>query len=122
FAQCDVINPRGPRSSTAFYGAPAETGPFHGLQAEYARVPFAQTNLNLLPDSISDAKAIPLSDIYPTGYFGAVIAEVSGGDVVAVWGCGPVGQFAILSAFQRGATRVIAIDHHPDRLERARRL
>ncbi|HEX3762106.1 MAG TPA: alcohol dehydrogenase catalytic domain-containing protein [Kofleriaceae bacterium] len=121
FAQCDVINPKGPRSSTAFYGAPAETGPFHGLQAEYARVPFAQTNLNPLPDSISDAQAIPLSDIYPTGYFGAVIAEVTDGDVVAVWGCGPVGQFAILSAFQRGATRVIAVDHHPDRLERARR-
>lgn len=121
FSQCDVINPRGPRSGTAFYGAPAETGPFHGLQAEYARVPFAQTNLTLLPDSISDAQAIPLSDIYPTGYFGAVIAEVTDGDVVAVWGCGPVGQFAILSAFQRGATRVIAIDHHADRLERARR-
>jgi threonine dehydrogenase-like Zn-dependent dehydrogenase len=122
FAQCDVINPKGSRSGTAFYGAPAETGPFQGLQAEYARVPYAQTNLFRLPDSISDAQAIPLSDIYPTGYFGAVIAEVSDGDVVVVWGCGPVGQFAILSSFQRGAARVIAVDRHPDRLERARTL
>lgn len=122
FAQCDDINPRGPRSSTAFYGAPDVTGPFNGLQAEYARVPFAHTNLIRLPEGVSDAQAIPLSDIYPTGYFGAVIAGVSDGDVVAVWGCGPVGQFAIVSAFQRGAARVIAIDHRPDRLERARLL
>jgi threonine dehydrogenase-like Zn-dependent dehydrogenase len=122
FAQCDTANPRGPRAGTAFYGAPASNGSFNGLQAEYARVPFAHTNLFHLPDSISDEQAIPLSDIYPTGYFGAVIAEVSGGNVVAVWGCGPVGQFAILSAFQRGAARVIAIDGHADRLERARAL
>jgi threonine dehydrogenase-like Zn-dependent dehydrogenase len=122
FAQCDDINPKGPRSSTAFYGATAETGPFNGLQAEYARVPFAHTNLMRLPDDISDGQALPLSDIYPTGYFGAVIAEVSDGDVVAVWGCGPVGQFAILSSFQRGAGRVIAIDSHRDRLDRARAL
>lgn len=122
FAQCDVANPSGPRAGTAFYGAPASNGSLNGLQAEYARVPFAHTNLFHLPDSISDEQAIPLSDIYPTGYFGAIIAEVSGGNVVAVWGCGPVGQFAILSAFQRGAARVIAIDGHPDRLERARAL
>jgi len=120
FAQCNDINPKGPRTgSGAFFGAPAETGPFDGLQAEYARVPYAHTNMTRLPDSVSDAQAIPLADIYPTGYFGAVIAEVSDGDVVAVWGCGPVGQFAILSSFQRGASRVIAIDHRADRLERA---
>lgn len=122
FAQCDDANPKGPRSGTAFYGGPAQTGPFQGLQAEYTCVPFAHTNLFRLPDSISDAQAIPLSDIYPTGYFGAVIAQVSDGDVVAVWGCGPVGQFSILSAFQRGAARVIAIDHRKDRLDRARLL
>lgn len=122
FAQCDNINPNGPRSGTASYGGPVETGPFNGLQAEYARVPCAQTNLVRLPESVSDAQAIPLSDIYPTGYFGAVIAEVSDGNVVAVWGCGPVGQFAILSSFQRGAARVIAIDHHASRLERAQEL
>jgi threonine dehydrogenase-like Zn-dependent dehydrogenase len=122
FAQCDVINPNGPRSGTASYGSPVQQGPFGGLQAEYARVPYAHSNMFRLPDSITDAQAIPLSDIYPTGYFGAVIAEVSDGDVVAVWGCGPVGQFAILSAFQRGAGRVIAIDGHADRLERAQAL
>lgn len=122
FAQCDVINPNGPRSGTAFYGASKESGSFNGLQAEYARVPFAYTNLFRLPDSISDAQAIPLSDIYPTGYFGAVIAEVTDGDVVAVWGCGPVGQYAVLSSFQHGAARVIAIDGHADRLERAQAL
>ena len=120
FAQCDNINPTGTRAGTGFYGAPVDNGGFDGLQAEYARVPYAQTNLFRLPDSISDAQAIPLSDIYPTGYFGAVIAEVSDGDVVTVWGCGPVGQFAILSSFQRGAARVIAVDSHADRLERAR--
>jgi threonine dehydrogenase-like Zn-dependent dehydrogenase len=122
FAQCDNINPNGPRSGTAFYGAPVANGSFNGLQAEYARVPCAHTNMFHLPHSVSDAQAIPLSDIYPTGYFGAVIAEVSDGDVVAVWGCGPVGQFAILSSFQRGAARVIAIDGHADRLERAQAL
>ncbi|MBL7498077.1 glutathione-dependent formaldehyde dehydrogenase [Frankia sp. CNm7] len=122
FAQCDDINPYGRRAGSGFYGAPKDNGSFDGLQAEYARVPYAHTNLFRLPDSISDDQAIPLSDIYPTGYFGAVIAEVSDGDVVAVWGCGPVGQFAILSAFQRGATRVIAVDGHADRLERAQAL
>ncbi|GAA4260781.1 zinc-dependent alcohol dehydrogenase [Dactylosporangium darangshiense] len=122
YAQCDTINPNGARSGTAFYGAPADNGSFNGLQAEYARVPYAHTNLFGLPESITDEQAIPLSDIYPTGYFGAVIAQVTDGDVVAVWGCGPVGQFAILSAFQRGAGRVLAIDGHADRLERARAL
>lgn len=122
YAQCDWINPNGSRATTAFYGAPALTGPFNGVQAEYVRVPYAHTNLVRLPDSVSDAQAIPLSDIYPTGYFGAVIAEVTDGDVVSVWGCGPVGHFAIVSAFQRGAGRVIAIDGHADRLERAREL
>ena len=123
FAQCDDINPNGPRTGgTASFGSPVRTGPFQGLQAEYARVPFAHTNMFRLPDSVSDAQAIPLSDIYPTGYSGAVIAEVTDGDVVAVWGCGPVGQCAVLSSFQRGASRVIGIDHHPDRLERARAL
>jgi threonine dehydrogenase-like Zn-dependent dehydrogenase len=122
FAQCDVVNPNGPRSGTGSYGSPEQQGPFGGLQAEYARVPYAHTNMFRLPDSVTDDQAIPLSDIYPTGYFGAVIGEVTDGDVVAVWGCGPVGQFAVLSSFQRGAARVIAIDGHPDRLERAQAL
>ncbi|MDG4808767.1 glutathione-dependent formaldehyde dehydrogenase [Micromonospora sp. WMMD1120] len=119
FAQCDNVNPYGPRSGTGSFGSPEQQGPFNGLQAEYARVPFAHTNLFRIPASISDDQAITLSDIYPTGYFGAVVADVSDGKVATVWGCGPVGQFAVRSAFQRGAARVIAVDGHPDRLEHA---
>lgn len=118
-AQCDDANPNGSSAGTAFFGGPESTGPFHGLQAEFARIPYAHHNLIRLPKEVSDDQAILLSDIYPTGYFGAELAEVTEGDVVAVWGCGPVGLFAILSAFQQGAHRVIAIDGHADRLERA---
>ncbi len=122
FAQCDDANPNGPRAGTSFYGGPQMTGPFNGMQAEYVRVPYANTNLVRLPDEVSDDQAIMISDIYPTGYFGADIAEIEDGDIVAVWGCGPVGLFAIISAFQLGATRVIAVDGHADRLEKARDL
>jgi threonine dehydrogenase-like Zn-dependent dehydrogenase len=83
FAQCDDINPNGPRAGSSFYGAPAASGPLDGLQAEYARVSFAHTNMVRLPDTVSDEQAIPISDIYPTGYFGAVIANVTDGDTVA---------------------------------------
>ncbi|MDJ0387551.1 zinc-dependent alcohol dehydrogenase [Roseomonas sp. E05] len=121
-AQCDDANPNGPSAGTAFFGGPEMTGPFDGLQAEYARIPFAHHNLIRLPRDVSDDQAILLSDIYPTADFGAVLAEVGAGDVVAVWGCGPVGLFAVLSAFQRGAHRVIAVDGHADRLEKAREL
>jgi threonine dehydrogenase-like Zn-dependent dehydrogenase len=121
-AQCDDANPNGPSAGTAFYGGPAPTGPFDGLQAEFARIPFAYHNLVRLPRDVTDDQAILLSDIYPTAWFGAECAEVGDGDVVAVWGCGPVGLFAVLSAFQKGAHRVIAVDGHDDRLERARLL
>lgn len=121
-AQCDDANPNGPSAGTAFYGGPADTGPFDGLQAEFARVPYAHTNLIRLPEAVSDDQAILLSDIYPTAWFGGRLAEIGDGDVVAVWGCGPVGQFAVMSAFQQGAHRVIAVDGHPDRLDRARSL
>ncbi|MXP62579.1 glutathione-dependent formaldehyde dehydrogenase [Roseomonas sp. M0104] len=121
-AQCDDANPNGPTAGTAFFGGPGSTGPFDGLQAEYARIPFAHHNLIRLPRDVSDDQAILLSDIYPTADFGAVLAEVGPGDVVAVWGCGPVGLFAVLSAFQRGAHRVLAVDGHADRLEKAREL
>lgn len=121
-AQCDDANPNGASAGTAFYGGPEATGPFNGLQAEYARVPFAYHNLVRLPEDVIDDEAILLSDIYPTGWFGAQLAEVREGDVVAVWGCGPVGLFAVLSAFQQGAHRVFAIDGHADRLDRARAL
>ncbi|WP_207461170.1 zinc-dependent alcohol dehydrogenase [Azospirillum sp. SYSU D00513] len=122
FAQCDEANPNGPAAGTAFFGGPEMTGPFDGLQAEYARVPYANVGLVKLPDQVTDDQAILISDIYPTGYFGAELAEIKAGDIVAVWGCGPVGLFAILSAFQLGASRVIAVDGIEGRLDRARDL
>ncbi|MGE8497483.1 MAG: zinc-dependent alcohol dehydrogenase [Pseudomonas sp.] len=116
YAQCDDANPNGKEAGTSFYGGPAATGPFQGLQAELARIPYANVGLVKLPSEISDDQAILLSDIFPTGYFGASLAEVSKGDTVAVFGCGPVGQFAIASAKLLGAARVFAIDRHEDRL------
>ncbi len=120
-AQCDNANPNGPQAGTAFFGGPKESGPFDGLQAEYARVPFANVGLVKLPEEVDDERAILLSDIFPTGYFGAEIAEIGDGDTVAVFGSGPVGQFAILSAKLLGAGRVFAVDCIPDRLEMARK-
>ncbi len=120
FAQCDTANPNGPTAGTAFFGGPKTSGPFHGLQAEYARIPYANVGLVKLPDEVSDEQAILLSDIFPTGYFGADIAGIDTGDTVAVFGCGPVGQFAITGAFLKGAGRVFAVDNVPDRLEMAR--
>lgn len=120
YSQCDNANPNGPHGGTAFFGGPGASGPFHGLQAEFARVPFANVGLVKLPDEVSDDQAIFLSDVLPTGYFGAEMAEVIDGDTVAVFGCGPVGQFAIMSAKLLGAGRVIAVDAVPSRLEMAR--
>lgn len=120
-AQCDNANPNGPSAGTAFYGGPEASGAFAGLQAEKARVPFAHVNLVKLPDDVSDDQAILLSDIFPTGYFGADLADIKPGHTVAVFGCGPVGQFAIASAKMMGAQRVFAVDNQPDRLEMARR-
>jgi threonine dehydrogenase-like Zn-dependent dehydrogenase len=121
YAQCDRSNPNGSQAGTAFFGGPEATGPFDGLQAERARIPFAHTGLVKLPDEVSDEQAILLSDMFPTGYFGAELAEVSPGDSVVVFGTGPVGVFAVLSAKLLGAGRVIAVDQHPDRLATARR-
>lgn len=120
YAQCDVANPNGSLAGTAFFGGPQSTGPFHGLQAERARIPFAHTGLVRLPDEVSDDQAILVSDIFPTGWFGAELAEVQPGDTVAVFGCGPVGQFAIASALRLGAGRVFGIDCVPSRLDMAR--
>ncbi|WP_439566372.1 zinc-dependent alcohol dehydrogenase [Gloeocapsopsis crepidinum] len=121
-AQCDNSNPNGSSAGTAFFGGPEETGPFNGLQAEYARIPFANAGLVKLPNEVTDDQAILLSDIFPTGYFGADIAEIVPGDTVAVFGCGPVGMFAIASAKLLGAGRIIAVDTIPSRLEMAREL
>lgn len=119
-AQCDNANPNGPLAGTAFFGGPVASGPFQGLQAELARIPYAAVNLVKLPDDISDEQAILLSDIFPTAYFGAELAEITPGDTVAVFGCGPVGQFAIVSARLLGAGRIFAVDRVPSRLEMAR--
>src|SRR5215212_2774164 len=95
-------------------------GEFAGGQAEYARVPFADVGPLKVPDGMTDEQALFLSDILPTGYMGAEMCDIQPGDVIAVWGCGPVGQFAIASAFMLGAERVIAIDRFPYRLQMAR--
>ena len=122
YAQCLKANPNGPDAGTAFFGGPEATGPFDGLQAEKARIPFANVGLVKLPDEVSDDDALLISDIFPTAWFGAELAEVSDGDTVAVFGCGPVGLFAILSAQLQGAGRVLAVDQHADRLDHARSL
>jgi len=121
FAQCDNSNPLGKRAGTAFFGGPVMCGAFDGLQAEKARIPFANVGLVKIPDDVHDEDAILLSDIFPTGYFGAELAEIREGDTVAVFGCGPVGQFSILSAFLMGAGRVLAIDRIEERLEMAKK-
>lgn len=120
-AQCDNANPAGHRAGTAFFGGPAESGGFDGLQAEYARIPFANVGPVKLPDDVSDDAGLLLSDIFPTGYFAAELAEIGAGDTVAVFGCGPVGQFAVASAFLMDAGRVIAVDRVESRLAMARR-
>ncbi|KYF95159.1 zinc-dependent alcohol dehydrogenase [Sorangium sp. So ce1153] len=120
YAQCDNANPNGKHAGTAFFGGPKMSGPFDGLQAEFARIPFANVGLVKLPNGVSDDQAILLSDIFPTAYFGAELAEIKPGDTVAVFGCGPVGLFTIASAKLMGAGRIIAIDQVPDRLAMAR--
>lgn len=120
YAQCDNANPNGPLAGTAFFGGPESSGPFHGLQAEYARIPFANVGPVRLPDAVDDDDAILISDIFPTGWFGADMAEIEPGDTVVVFGCGPVGQFAIASALLMDAGRVLAVDAVESRLEMAR--
>lgn len=120
YSQCNEANPHGPTAGTAFFGGPETSGPFHGMQAEKVRVPFAHVGMVRVPEGVTDEQAILVSDIFPTGYFGAELAEIKPGDTVAVFGAGPVGQFAIVSAKLMGAGRVFAIDCHEDRLDMAR--
>ena len=121
-SQCDNANPNGPQAGTAFFGGPGGTGPFQGLQAEFARIPLADAGLVKLPENVTDDQAILLSDIFPTAYFAADCAEIKAGDSVAVFGCGPVGLFAIASAVLMKAGKIFAIDTLPDRLAAADRL
>jgi len=122
FAQCLRANPNGPEAGTAFFGGPQATGPFDGLQAEKARIPYANVGLVKLPDEVEDDDALLISDIFPTAWFAARLAEITKGDTVAVFGCGPVGLLTIVSARLQGAGRVLAVDQVHDRLEQARRL
>jgi threonine dehydrogenase-like Zn-dependent dehydrogenase len=107
-------------SPCGIFGYSHLTGGFAGGQAEYARVPFADVGTLKVPEELSDEQVLFLSDIFPTGYMGAEMCDIKPGDTVAVWGCGPVGQFAIASAYLLGAERVIGIDRFPDRLQMAR--
>ncbi|WP_299951394.1 zinc-dependent alcohol dehydrogenase [uncultured Modestobacter sp.] len=120
YAQCDNANPNGGAAGTCFFGGPQTTGPVNGLQAQYARIPYANVGPVWLPEEVSDDAAILLSDIYPTAWFGARLADVSDGDTVLVLGAGPVGLFAVTSAFQQGAGRVLVVDGIASRLDQAR--
>jgi threonine dehydrogenase-like Zn-dependent dehydrogenase len=106
-------------SPSGLFGYTHMMGGYAGGQAQYARVPFADVGPLKIPDGIPDDKVVFLSDIFPTGYFGALNCDIQPGDTVAIWGCGPVGQFAIRSAFMLGAERVIAIDRFGYRLQMA---
>ena len=126
FSLCDTTNPTPENARQAMGHAPAGifgyshlTGGIPGGQAEYLRVPHADVGPIKVPDGLTDEQVLFLSDIFPTGYMGAENAEIEPGETVAVWGCGPVGQFAIQSAWMLGAGRVIAIDREPERLRMA---
>ena len=107
-------------SPSGLFGYTHMMGGYAGGQAQFARVPFADIGPIKIPDGIPDEKVVFLSDIFPTGYMGAENCNIRPGDTIALWGCGPVGQFAIRSCFMLGAGRVIAIDRVPERLEMAR--
>ena len=127
FSLCDTSNPGAEQqkkaighSTAGLFGYSHMYGGFAGGQAEYMRVPFADVGPIKVPDSLSDAQVLFLSDIFPTGWMAAENAHIQKGDTVAIWGAGPVGQFAIRSAFLMGAARVIAIDTVPERLALAK--
>jgi threonine dehydrogenase-like Zn-dependent dehydrogenase len=127
FSCCENSNPNAAiaeklmgHSPAGIFGYSHMLGGFAGGQAQYARVPFADVGPLKVPDGIPDEKVLFLSDIFPTGYMGAEYCNIQRGDTIAVWGCGPVGQFAIKSAFLLGAERVIAIDRFEYRLRMAR--
>lgn len=126
FALCDNSNPNAAAaekiygySGAAFFGYSHLLGGYAGGQAEYVRVPYADVNAFRVPLSIGDENLLLLSDILPTSYMAAENCGIRPGDTVAVWGCGPTGQFAIQCAYLLGAERVIAIDRCPDRLRMA---
>jgi threonine dehydrogenase-like Zn-dependent dehydrogenase len=127
WAACDNTNPNAHLMEAAYgysgsglFGYSHMMGGYAGGQAQYVRVPFANVGPLKIESDLPDEKVLFLSDIFPTGYMAAENAQIQEGDTVAVWGAGPVGQFAIASAFMLGAARVIAIDRIPERLALAR--
>src|SRR5690606_13563446 len=123
YSLCDNSNPNPDLAKantghtiSGIYGYSHTLGGFSGGQAEYVRVPYADVGPVKVPETLSDEQALFLSDIFPTGYMAAENANIRPGDTVAIWGCGPVGQFAIKSAWMLGAGRVIAIDNVMARL------
>ena len=131
YSACENSNPAEKQDMSAtLYGHPMAalfgyshlTGGYSGGQAGYVRVPFSDVGPIVIPDHLEDDQVLFLSDILPTGWMGAENAEIQPDDTVAVWGCGPVGLFAVQSALVMGASKVIAIDHYPHRLELAKRL
>lgn len=123
WSACDNSNPNAwmldeayGYSGSGLFGYSHMMGGYAGGQAEYVRVPFADVGPMKVPDELSDEQVLFLSDIFPTGYMAAENCNITPGDTIAVWGCGPVGQFAIRSAWMLGAGRVIGIDRVPERL------
>jgi len=124
---CDNSNPNASMaeamygfSAAGLFGYSHLFGGYAGGQAEYARVPFSDVGCFKIPDEFTDDQAVFLTDIYPTGFMAAENCNIKPGDTVAIWGCGPVGQFAIRSAYLLGAKQVVAIDRVPERIEMAR--
>ena len=120
YSGCERSNPDHEKAEKLWGHSPAGLfgyshllGGYAGGQAEYLRVPFADAGPIKVPDGLSDDQVLFLSDIFPTGYMAAEFCNIQNGDTIAIWGCGPVGQFAIRSAFMLGAERVIAIDTVP---------
>jgi threonine dehydrogenase-like Zn-dependent dehydrogenase len=127
FSLCENSNPNAPLAEKIFGHSPSGIfgythllGGYAGGQAEYARVPFADVGPIKIESDLTDDQVLFLSDIFPTGYMAAENCNIQPGDTIAVWGCGPVGQFAMKSAFLLGAERVIGIDRFPERLRMAR--
>ena len=127
YSLCENTNPNAAMAEKMFgqatagiFGYSHLTGGFAGGQAEYVRVPFADVGPIKIESDLPDEKVLFLSDIFPTGYMGAEFCEIKPGDVIAVWGCGPVGQLAMASARLMGAERLIAIDRFDYRLQMAK--
>lgn len=124
YSACERSNPNAKlaeelwgHSTAGIYGYSETLGGYQGMQAEYVRVPFANTDAFPIPAGMTPEQAVMLSDAFPTGFFAADNCEIKGGETIAVWGAGPIGQLATASAFHLGADRVIVIDREQYRLD-----